>query len=186
MKLEPKHIAPYLPYELKMLRNRMDNQQEILTLKAIQIDKDQPIDYDLQLTYDLQFTYDGEDCNWLSDLSVTYQIEGTNRWIKPILRPMSDLYREVDGKIGIVELAKIAFPKKKFEISRSGCWCGAEKFMYDKATNSFITLYEDGGCFSPGSEVIYQLDLFECLFENHYDVYDLIGQNLAIDKNTVK
>lgn len=107
--------------------------------------------------------------------------------IKPLLLPMCSLYTEMeDGTVHIVELAKIAFPKKKFELTRSGCWCGAEKFLYSEVVNSFRTLHEDGGCFSQGSEIIYQLDLFAYLFSHHFDVWNLIGQNLAIDKTKIK
>jgi hypothetical protein len=104
--------------------------------------------------------------------------------MKLILRPMSDLYKEINGKIDIIELAKIAFPKKKFEVRQSGCWHRSEKFLYDKATKSFRTLYEDGGAFSEGSQVLYQLPLFEYLFDNHYNVFGL-PEDEFININTI-
>ncbi len=162
MKPNITHLAPYLPYGLKWKFDGEDFTHDIVGLDITNRGVKLVSPYN-----------DYGDCEISSG--------------KPLLLPMSSLYTEMeDGTVPIVELAKIAFPKNKFELNRSGCWFGAEKFIYSEATNSFRTLHEDGGCFSQGSEVINQLTLFTYLFPHHFDVYNLIPQNLAIDKTKYK
>lgn len=153
--LELKDIACYFPYDLKV------QNKEYKIGKVIGIDSTNIVKVEYR-----QFTF-----------------SETIFDIKPILHPMSDLYQEINGVIPILELAEIAFPKKKFLLSRTGCWCGAEKFMFDKAVKAFRTLHESGGALYKGDEIINQLDLFNYLFSHHFDVYNLIGQGLAIDIN---
>lgn len=167
-KLEPTDVVGYLPHKLKVQHETFDCGEGIRTICNVE-----------SMSLDC-LTFDNA-CDYYFD-----DAEYDNPIIKPLLRPMSDLYKEINGVVPIVELAKIAFPKKKFLLSRTGCWCGAEKFMFDKAVKAFRTLHESGGALYKGDEIIYQLDLFNYLFSHHFDVYNLIGQGLAIDINKVK
>lgn len=137
--------------------------------------------------------------------------------IRPILRPMSDLYRKIDGKIGIVELAKMLGDFKELisiEIEEDNYQDGLPAPYYEV---KYVSNIDDSGdihatlVFCPDTcsferLIIYNARLknpvsvsdlqgcptrcynkfYEYLFENHYDVYDLIGQGLAIDKNTIQ
>lgn len=137
--------------------------------------------------------------------------------VKPILRPMSDLYREIDGKIGIVELAKMLGDFKELisiEIEEDNYQDGLPAPYYEV---KYVSNIDDSGdihatlVFCPDTcsferLIIYNARLknpvsvsdlqgcpircyykfYEYLFENHYDVYDLIGQGLAKDKNSIQ
>lgn len=116
--------------------------------------------------------------------------------IKPLLRPMSDLYVERNGKIDIVELAKMSeypYSTAKWEIEKNKCMAETDTFFYEFWIEDyipFITEYSKNifgevlgedtvQAFSP-------IMFFEYLFANHYDVFGLIDQGLAIDINTIK
>lgn len=103
--------------------------------------------------------------------------------LKLKLRSLSSLCEPLeDGSVPIVELAKMAFPKRTWELRKSGCWSIDMKFIYDKYNTSFSTLCEDGGAYSDGLIVHNQLDLFNYLFQHHFDVYGLIDKDLANKK----
>lgn len=76
-KLELKHIAPYLPYGLKVEFNRKiypkKRECQVLTINTLRLCEEAPSKFS----------------------------------IKPLLRPLSDLYKEIDGVVGIVEIAKM-------------------------------------------------------------------------------
>ena len=73
MKLELKHLAPYLPYELQLLEEFEVNESKIRTLRGI--------DIDMVVTNLERFPYNQR---------ITFSE------IKPILRPLSDLTDEID------------------------------------------------------------------------------------------
>lgn len=121
-----------------------------------------------------------------------YDLDG----IKPLLLPLSALYEEIDGEIGIICLAKLAAAKS---LTDKGEWILGNEydvhgnafrvvrnqfllalFYYHESTQSFHFLTNNVKL------VIPQLALFDYLFSHHFDVWNLIGQNLAIDINTVK
>ena len=106
-KLELKDIAGYLPNRLQSIE--IDDESCIYDLTKISLFQGIfKVGICRQINND--FFDEGEIC-----------IEETT----PILRPLSDLYKTTthDGKaiIPIVELAKIAFPNKKFELERDKC-----------------------------------------------------------------
>lgn len=79
MKLEIKHLAPYLPYGLKWYHKRMDSEPtELLTMTTLQLESDGNVDV----------MFEEE---WISDIVHKITIEGFPTWVKPILRPLSDL-----------------------------------------------------------------------------------------------
>lgn len=106
--------------------------------------------------------------------------------IKPVLRPISDLTREIKGKIGLVELAKISFPETEWTLDLSDF---AIKVAYDKKNPQVWFEYNNGfyaGFDSYGDyHINNQIELFEYLFSNHYDIAGLINQGKAIDINTL-
>jgi hypothetical protein len=80
-------------------------------------------------------------------------------YFKPILRPLSDLVIDenlIEDFIGL------------------GNWCNA----YDEYIDNW---YPDA---SYAQQAPYEI--FEYFLVNHYDVYELIPNNLAIDINTIK
>ena len=112
--------------------------------------------------------------------------------IKPIMRPLSDLVKPCleGGKIPIVELAEIAFPKcSAFELSnneRVNMGMGYS-FGYRNMDNSFDCKRNfnektwDYNCFVPN-----QLALFDWLYEHHFWLGDQsrFGKDI-IDINTL-
>ena len=106
----------------------------------------------------------------------------------PILMPLSELTTPmIDGSTPIVEMAKIAYPKANTYIHMKGeiCFIDAGEsyvFGYVESEQSFICtlLPKNKNCF-----VNNQLQLFEYLFANHFDVFGLIESGRAIDKRTV-
>lgn len=124
-----------------------------------------------------------------------HKIDG-KRW-KLILHPLSDLTKPCleGGKIPIVELAKIAYPNWNAKLQKGYCWIYAGEqplFQFIYHTKSFTALNscyyttnEDGSenwwLFQPTP----QIDLFQKLFEWHFDVFGLIKKDEAIDINTL-
>lgn len=166
MELELKHLAPYLPYGLKVNRNGTD------------------------------WNYEIESCNKEGVITDTsFQHYWEYEVIKPILRPLSSLYTEMeDGKVPIVELFLLTCRNKseftKDEIIHQSLNDGQaiiahykkrELLGFELNTRSFFGAHEGKPC-----SVANQLSLFTYLFENHFDVWNLIGQNLAIDKTKIK
>jgi hypothetical protein len=110
------------------------------------------------------------------------------------LRPLSDLTKEIEHNgekfVPIVELAKIAYPKVKPEtihLSKSKSHCFIDSydkysFGYCIPEASFICTYipENRNCF-----VNNQLQLFQKLYEWHFDIHGLIERGDAIDINTL-
>ena len=113
--------------------------------------------------------------------TVAFYMENSEHiYFKPILRPLSDLIKPCleEGKVPIVELAKMAFPTMEWKLetniaeSNNGCW-----FMYN---------YESFGFAIDGTMTNYvpnQMLLFQQLYKWHFDVFGLIGEGYAIDIN---
>lgn len=153
-KLQLAHLAPYLPYKLKI---KGDSNGEIAILST------------------------------LSEMSVNIDGRGTQygMWsgideIKPILRPLSDLTKNIEG-IGIpmVELAKIWDRDSLWVLD--GYYAKSSKVYFSFSENSFFAKID--GDISP---INHQFELFQKLFELHFDVFGLIEKRLAIDVNTLK
>ncbi|MBS5907844.1 MAG: hypothetical protein KIC84_11525 [Dysgonomonas mossii] len=116
--------------------------------------------------------------------------------IKPLLLPLSALYEEIDGEIGIVELAKICGIEIELNHAYEGhVFADTTQALYRE--EDWIFMFKDGeiGMFSfddrfSGKEEciinLTSLSIFAYLFSHHYDVYDLCSKGLAIDKRSVK
>lgn len=168
MKLELKHICGYLPYGLKW---KFEGEDLIHDVVGLDITR-----YGIKL---LSPTYDNGCCEIHNG--------------RPILLPISDLYKEVDGVVHIVELARIASEKCKVEFEPDISTIKYNKYhsvvVRCKKWGSEFWYAEDGYFYfeyNGNTMDLYQLDLFNYLFEHHFDVYGLIDQGLAIDINTIK
>lgn len=137
MKLELKHLAPYLPYGLKV-KNCFN---QIVQIKGIQYGND-------SCNNEL-YTFI-KNSNYLT--AYIYQC-------KPILRPLSDLTKEMEHN-----------GEKFVPFHRLNC--------YTKFTKSDLGTIKD---FWHCRNYI----VVEKLFEWHFDVFGLIDSNLAIDLNTL-
>ena len=137
MKLELKHLAPYLPYELKILNGK---------------------EYDI--------------VNGIDNKTVISLFRGhlenftTIENVKPILRPLSDLTKEIE------------FDNEKFTPSKDKYW-GMNSFQYH--INQFEN-WESPSAYL-NSRAPYGLLLV--LIKWHFDVFGLIEAGLAIDINTL-
>jgi len=113
---------------------------------------------------------------------------------KPILRPLSDLTKPCleNGKTPIAELMDKSFNTN---------WAKTEYIYTESGKNEWWVAFKDqNSCFGYNSEkqgfysinnsckdlyVYNQLQLFEMLFEWHFDIYGLIVNGFAIDINTL-
>lgn len=116
--------------------------------------------------------------------------------IKPILRPLSDLTKEIEVNgekfMPIIELAKLAlsvkvlikpiiderFSKVTFEGHNEDYM-----FLVNKGLDFCLSNISFGS--SHNIRISNQIQLFEKLYECHFDIHDLIGKGLAIDINTL-
>lgn len=142
-KLEAKHISPYLPYKLKFWHLKLCNTQELTRVK---IRRDGDILVDIE-----------------SD-TLIYESSINSNFIKPILRPMSDLTKKIKvNDVDIIPIEGMFLP------------CGERGILTSWANENKCWL---------GTQVSYLV--YENLFELHFDVFGLIEKGLAIDINTIK
>jgi len=193
MKLELKHLAPYLPYGLKAVCEGLSGEK---TFHIYTIEHD-------------TITSSGVGLNTALKNGFTFSV-------KPILRPLSDLTKEIEHNgekfIPLLELRSI----------EQGNWDDGEFFLnhtqitdygvrnaeyegpvywvewqdglsqtqsFSFKSNNFHRVWirdrkKLGGV--EGGIVENQLQLFQKLFEWHFDVFGLIDAGLAIDINTLK
>jgi len=145
MKLELKHLAGYLPYELKAMDKRT-KEIRIVTL--------------------LHFTYNKET---VGHNHLLYKGLLLSEHL-PILRPLSDLTKEIE-----VNGEKFV-PMKKL-LKEVGFNYPLECYIQDEQW-----------ILNDGYRAIGQLShrKVDMLLQWHFDIYGLIENNLAIDKNTLK
>lgn len=157
MKLELKFIAPYLPYKLKIKRG-----ERLLTMNMGK----------------------GSSVHWIGISSVLNWFNSETMISKPmpLLLPLSALTEPLpDGSIPIVECAKIAYKWQKWDSKRINKSNGVlEGTPYDfwLSENKDFMLCNGHGYLHINN----QLQLFEYLFANHFDIYGLIPAGLAYDK----
>ena len=139
MKLELKHLEPYLLYELKVQTEHIEGNR-VYTLEGLSIKYDR-----VDLDDDYGWSYIGG--------------------IKPILRPLSEFGDSDDTR-------------KVHEFIGLGKWC-------DNYTEYFNTWFDD---LANIDKLILQApkEVFDYFLANHFDVFNLIENNLAIDINTIK
>jgi len=198
MKLE--HIAPYLPYGVKCEYIGIINGKELAKFKKMDINnplfKDYPDEEFGVKTAELK-SIDVFRHYWVAKAGIYRRglksfVNGSG--MKPILHPLSDLTKPClpDGKIPIVELAKISYSKLEWDISIDNdgiCYVGD---VFNARQYRFGYYGSEGyfGCThirSSESKIVpYQLQLFQKLFSWHFDVFGLIESGEAIDINILK
>jgi len=139
MKLELKHLAPYLPYRLKLIV--VSNQDNGLIGEMIFLHKD----------------YLGTNVGIKHHLKIERGLEH----IKPILRPLADIDKEIDINGWFIPFDDIYL----------------HPYRNDTKEELKEKLQE------PNVELSYWI--MEKLFEWHFDVFGLIEKGLAIDINNL-
>lgn len=133
MKLELKHLVGYLPYGLKVLDEKAEPNENVFTLESISIH------------------------STVSDNDGNIDILFTE--IKPILRPLSDLTKEIE-----VNGEKFVPAGKMITHGfHNSFWYELDEFDY---------------------KYLYSMDL-DKLLAWHFDIYGLIENNLAISYNEI-
>lgn len=140
MKLELKHLAGYLPYGLKCLYTHTKEVGQISNI------------------YTIGEGYDNEDIK----LSINF-LEGGHIWMyKPILRPLSDLTKEIEVNGELHQMWLLAPNCEHYDgtqlINRNGY-----KFEIEELKYSTI----------------------QTMLRFHFDIFGLIENGLAVDINTL-
>ena len=176
-KLTIEHLAPYVPYGLKVLVE----------------------EYGIELVVGIH----GNDI-------ITTEDNAHFSAVKPILRPLSYLTKEIEHNgekfVPLVELFKLSRDNYQQEI-KYHCVMATSQIQIEMLgfRNYFFGLYESDrdvrienglyfDCYSTDlvmdnrieEKILCQYSLFQKLFEWHFDVFQLIPQNLAVDINTIK
>lgn len=146
-KLEIKHLAPYLPYGL-----RVDYAGDYATLKGVDSNGTLCIDDD------------NEGCNFVNI-----------KYIKPILRPLSDL-----NNIIYVDSKKILPYEELYKIRKN-----VEIYKPLNITHN-IEILIDTENYSQEIDLFDGYLIIQKLLEWHFDIYNLMENNLTIDINTLK
>lgn len=151
MKLELKHLVPYLPYELRVHYSGLsdDDVSGEFTVIAYHVGNGISLIDDSALEE--------------GDLSESFYVD-YDFPIKPILRPLSSMTVEE-----VEELNELIEDSVKVVVS-SGNWVYIESASSDPW---------DG---SPTLSLDSINIINEYLFKNHFDVFNLINNNLAIEK----
>ena len=170
-KLELKHLATYLPYGLK-----------------------------IKLPYGI-LTLGNHPNVHKDDQLINYGSVIIDQ-LKPILRPLSDLTKEIEHNgerfVPLMRLFEIAFGMMygseevdKFDFreldpedgSAFGCFELNREWALVFRNNNFSCHKDYDGY--KHQKVNNQIQLFQSLFQWHFDVFDLLSKNLAIDINTL-
>lgn len=157
--LQINHIAPYLPYGLKCQIDLGQNEIIVTDSWGLKTGSDYPASY-----YN-----EGERYGLMMSQ------------IKPLLRPLSDLYKEIEGKVGIVEIFRMfGIYHENIRVTNCGLKYddGAEWLLFDWSYSAQSFIDSDGGIYLNMESLTY-------LFQHHYDVFGLIDKGLAIDLNSI-
>lgn len=131
-----KHLAPYLPYELKIRCGEMSH--PILT------------------------------CADTNEFEIAVKEVFINSAYKPILRPLSDLTKEIEvNGEKFVPLEKLKIIGMSVDLNENGL-----ELVFD---NDYLWVYLHD----------FKENIYDKLLEWHFDVFGLIEKNLAIDINTL-
>jgi len=195
--LQLKDIASYLPYGLKChaAGEYIDNYDLESGLKILTVSGTFTDSYGERY---IEAMYDGDQ----------YEIFFNTDFF-PILRPMSDLVKEIDGVVPIVELFKLydsgsfggndrikkeSFPVIDYKwvhypnINKNECILRysvndtVQSFRYNPELRRFLSRDDT---YRRALGVAYQADLFDYLNAHHFDYRGLIEKGLATDINTL-
>lgn len=174
-KLELKHIAPYLPYELKCVLTKDDIPKRLYvhTINEDVVEELRGIKYG-------KFLVGGNKID-------------VGEWnFKPLLRPLSDLTQEIEHNgerfVPIIELFKFhnknsirVFPSSEnYELDHySHCVIYDDKNVFGYSNYGAFVAFTEGN----NHLVVNQNELFAKLYEWHFDVFGLIEKGLAVRKD---
>jgi hypothetical protein len=150
-KLELKHLSAYLPYELKMC-----NYNKRLIFKLV----------NLWVSHDIAVVEDNKTWNGENHRNHGLFYKGELEFF-PILRPLSDLTKEIEVNGEKFVLINKLLEHNCFDLSK----------MSKKEINNYIEVFMPDFISFRDSEL---------LFKWHFDIFGLIKQNLAIDINTLE
>ena len=153
MKLELKHIAPYLPYDLQMAYIVKGEIIEAGNLNRVSINRDEnhPIRY-----------------------GINYN-DAVHEWMfKPILRPISSMTKEEAYEFGVLLISEADMEDKEVGIGEMTLM-GVTYPIIAYKDKEFSSIGISGIDLIP-------YEAYEWLFKHHFDVFGLIGKGLAISK----
>lgn len=157
MKLELKHIAPYLPYDLQVkcynIVWNVEGLRDGVVMSLFLIDN-----------YTLTSAY-------LSD-------------VKPILRPISSMTKEEAYELGAILINEADIKDKEIGIGEMRIM-GATypTIMYqDQEDEDYSVTIQFSSIGISGIDLIPH-EAYEWLFKHHFDIFNLIDKGLAIKKN---
>lgn len=160
MKLELKHLSAYLPYNV----NLKSNEGRISSVMT-----------GIQYPY-IECTLEHNIADHISNFSL-------------ILRPLSDLAKEIEvNGEKFVPIRKLKTGGTNNEsVSIVNDWDGINYVCSDNESHELRFSAKSGfdQRYNCESRQIYAYDLFQKLFEWHFDVFSLIEAGLAVDINTV-
>ena len=175
MKLELKHLAPYLPYGLNVEHKQGKNKASIDEVVRIEVQQ--------------------ADSVVLSTITDKWSCYGAKyQDIKPLLHPLSRLTEPTleGSKVPLIELAKMAYPSltgwneaqtlRDYFTSRETTCSQGNKFSFSNGSFIKFSRKDSSKAFQIMTQVPNQLPLLQKLYEWHFDVDDLIGKGLAIAK----
>lgn len=143
MKLELKHLSPYLPYGLNLLR------------------KDNNGIYRMVVS--------NNSVSWIDGVQINSVLNDRYEKFIPILRPLSDLTKEIEHNgERFIPIDILGKNHKEFYFDFNG-----SLLIKRKNTNMYIPIIDTYA-------------FIEKLFEWHFDVFGLIDAGIAIDINTVE
>ena len=157
MKLELKHIAPYLPYGLQVK------------------------------CYDNIWNIDGYRVGSIKPLVVVNQHTLTSshvREVKPLLRPLSSMTKEEAYELGVLLMGEAEMEDKEVGIGEMRLMGVAyPTIVYkDKEDEEYsVTIIHFSSIGISGMDLI-PYEAYEWLFNHHFDVFRLIDKGLAIAK----
>ncbi len=153
-------LNPYLPYDL-------------VVISGDSYDTDDRLDHKGVMTYG----HSSDDNSRSKDFSITEIAFSENnivtrlgvikRKVKPVLKPLSDLYKEIDGEVP----ADVLFPKEFYSLIDF-----YEEHNRENQIQSFI---------KDGLNWCEPYSFWEYLFSKHFDMFSLIDKGLAIDLNSI-
>lgn len=174
-KLEKKHLFAYLAHDVKAINEKT---REVKTV-SIGAFKDSEISYSWLLNDDYR--------------KMSYRL---------LLRPMSDLYKEINGEVGINVIGKMFEPNGVLNFEDGNYYYGWNTHVCDDYQGYEIGWIDEVGWFGiffdtydydnqtenfTGDYLPYNREVAEYLDENHFDWrYNLIDQGLAINKNDIE
>ena len=174
IKLELKHLAPYLPYKLGVASgDEYDSILNNIGVMGTHYDVYAPNNYTI---YQLCKCEDG-----------VFKYMGVRPiQVKPILRPLSAMTK--DEAYELMNIIFVDDDIKGIDIEIIGSLIvisSPEKYgsyitIIDEDKATVEAYYEDYSHISSNYPISYEI--YEWLFKHHFDIFNLIKNNLAIDK----